>query len=51
MAIGVEEERKLKGIKGFKRQNPKSDLFDIRRFHHLEFWALDATSTAKRCVT
>ena len=40
--------RKLVGYKNFKRCNPKSDKFDIRRFHHVELWCGDATNTARR---
>ena len=45
------EDRKLRGHTHFVRSNPKSDKFEVQRFHHLEFYALDATSTAKRCDT
>jgi 4-hydroxyphenylpyruvate dioxygenase len=44
------QQRKLLGCDHFVRHNPRSDLFDVRRFHHLEFYAMDATSTSKRCV-
>ena len=40
--------RNLVGAKGFKRQNPLTDLFPIHRFHHVEFWCGDATSTSRR---
>ena len=30
--------RKMVGFDNFVRHNPKSDKFDIRRFHHVEFW-------------
>mmetsp|Transcript_30882 Transcript_30882/g.73552 ORF Transcript_30882/g.73552 Transcript_30882/m.73552 type:complete len:378 (+) Transcript_30882:139-1272(+) len=40
--------RKLVGCKNFQRVNPKSDKFDIKRFHHIEFWCGDATNTYKR---
>ena len=40
--------RKLVGYKNFKRCNPQSDKFDIRRFHHVELWCGDATNTARR---
>ena len=35
------------GFKNFKRHNPMSDRFEVRRFHHVEFWCADATSTSK----
>ncbi|KAJ9554723.1 hypothetical protein OSB04_009337 [Centaurea solstitialis] len=28
--------------------NPMSDLFSVRRFHHVEFWCSDATTTSRR---
>lgn len=39
---------KLLGFKNFVRDNPKSDLFTVKRFHHVEFWCGDATNTARR---
>jgi hypothetical protein len=42
--------RKLLGCDHFVRHNPMTDRFDMQRFHHLEFYALDATTTAKRYV-
>lgn len=41
----------LKGLVGassFVRHNPKSDRFKVVRFHHIDFWCMDATSTYKR---
>jgi 4-hydroxyphenylpyruvate dioxygenase len=32
----------------FKRHNPRSDRFPVRRFHHVEFWTADATTAARR---
>ncbi|KVH90690.1 hypothetical protein Ccrd_007270, partial [Cynara cardunculus var. scolymus] len=32
----------------FNRTNPMSDLFSVRRFHHVEFWCSDATNTSRR---
>ncbi|KAL5731996.1 4-hydroxyphenylpyruvate dioxygenase [Ranunculus cassubicifolius] len=32
----------------FKRSNPKSDRFTVKRFHHIEFWCTDATNSARR---
>lgn len=40
--------RKLVGHKNFVRHNPMSDRFDVKRFHHIEFWCLDATNVSKR---
>ncbi len=28
----------LVGAKNFKRHNPKSDKFNVQRFHSVEFW-------------
>ncbi|KAL2493705.1 phytoene desaturation 1 [Forsythia ovata] len=39
---------KLVGYNNFVRANPRSDLFSVKRFHHVEFWCGDATNTAKR---
>ncbi|CAL5218591.1 g286 [Coccomyxa viridis] len=33
---------------GFKRTNPKTDLFKVLKFHHIDWWCADATSTQKR---
>ncbi|KAK1435106.1 hypothetical protein QVD17_00866 [Tagetes erecta] len=30
------------------RPNPMTDLFSVRRFHHVEFWCSDATNTSRR---
>ena len=38
----------LVGYDNFKRSNPRSDLFGVHRFHHIEFWCADATNTYKR---
>lgn len=32
----------------FVRTNPKSDLFPVKKFHHVEFWCPDATNAYKR---
>lgn len=58
MAIGSERKsvaseswqfnRQLVGQKGFQRKNPKSDRFEVKRFHHVEFWCGDAITTARR---
>lgn len=38
----------LVGFANFVRSNPKSDRFPVKRFHHVEFWCLDATNAARR---
>jgi 4-hydroxyphenylpyruvate dioxygenase len=40
----------LVGYANFKRHNPKSDHFAVKKFHHVEFWCMDATNTFKRWV-
>ena len=40
--------RELLGFAGFRRANPRTDRFEVRRFHHVEFWCGDATNTARR---
>ncbi|XVE78527.1 hypothetical protein DITRI_Ditri13aG0152200 [Diplodiscus trichospermus] len=42
------QEFKLVGFSNFVRANPKSDRFNVKRFHHIEFWCTDATNTARR---
>ncbi|KAG4964446.1 4-hydroxyphenylpyruvate dioxygenase [Glycine max] len=39
---------KLVGFKNFVRTNPKSDRFQVNRFHHIEFWCTDATNASRR---
>ncbi|XP_028788319.1 4-hydroxyphenylpyruvate dioxygenase-like [Neltuma alba] len=39
---------KLVGFTNLVRTNPKSDRFNVKRFHHVEFWCSDATNTARR---
>ncbi|XP_057461157.1 4-hydroxyphenylpyruvate dioxygenase [Actinidia eriantha] len=41
-------EFKLVGYANFVRTNPWSDRFQVKRFHHVEFWCSDATNTALR---
>jgi hypothetical protein len=41
---------RLVGAKNFVRHNPRSDKFEVLKFHHVEFWASDATNTWKRRV-
>lgn len=38
----------LVGYKNFVRHNPKSDKFAVHRFHHVEFWCGDASTTYRR---
>ena len=40
----------LVGYNNFKRHNPHSDRFEMRKFHHIEFWCHDSTNTFKRCA-
>ncbi|RLN73178.1 hypothetical protein BBJ28_00004426 [Nothophytophthora sp. Chile5] len=39
---------KLVGYQNFVRHNPKSDRFDVHKFHHVEFYCGDATNVSKR---
>lgn len=39
---------KLVGFSKFDRLNIRSDRFEVKRFHHVEFWCGDATNTARR---
>eukprot|EP00897_Mesotaenium_endlicherianum_P000821 jgi/Mesen1/1073/ME000123S00247 len=50
MAVGESDAgpSELVGFKNFKRQNPKSDKFDVERFHHIEFYCGDATNVYRR---
>lgn len=43
----MSNELKLVGFKNFKRHNPLSDKFEVKKFHHVEFWCADATSASK----
>ncbi|GJU36291.1 4-hydroxyphenylpyruvate dioxygenase [Tanacetum coccineum] len=36
------------GFNNFVRENPNSDKFTVKNFHHIEFWCNDATNTARR---
>ncbi|KAK9818981.1 hypothetical protein WJX81_007343 [Elliptochloris bilobata] len=40
--------RQLVGFKNFKRLNPMTDKFKVYKFHHIDWWCADATSTHKR---
>eukprot|EP01006_Ploeotia_vitrea_P060004 TRINITY_DN75133_c0_g1_i1.p1 TRINITY_DN75133_c0_g1~~TRINITY_DN75133_c0_g1_i1.p1 ORF type:complete len:444 (-),score=62.92 TRINITY_DN75133_c0_g1_i1:233-1540(-) len=44
----IQKITKITGAKGFKRSNPRTDLFEIQKFHHLEIYCHDATNTARR---
>ncbi|KAI3921475.1 hypothetical protein MKW98_013409 [Papaver atlanticum] len=46
--MNQEHKFKLVGYKNFIRQNPKSDKFVVKKFHHIEFWCSDATNTSRR---
>ncbi|KAI3943558.1 hypothetical protein MKW92_024456 [Papaver armeniacum] len=46
--MNQEHKFKLVGYKNFIRQNPKSDKFGVKKFHHIEFWCSDATNTSRR---
>ncbi|GMF50165.1 unnamed protein product [Phytophthora fragariaefolia] len=39
---------KLVGHKNFVRHNPQTDRFDVHKFHHIEFFCLDATNVSRR---
>ncbi|GMH12510.1 hypothetical protein Nepgr_014351 [Nepenthes gracilis] len=38
----------LVGFSNFVRHNPKSDRFNVKSFHHVEFWSPDATNCSRR---
>ena len=45
----MEGTKVLKGAAGgFVRANPRTDLFEVHRFHHVEFWCGDAGATSSR---
>lgn len=39
---------RLVGFERFVRSNPKTDRFNVQRFHHIEFWCGDASNTYRR---
>ncbi|KAJ4978145.1 hypothetical protein NE237_008925 [Protea cynaroides] len=39
---------KLVGFSNFVCQNPKSNCFHLKRFHHIEFWCTDAINRPNR---
>ncbi|DAZ96141.1 TPA: hypothetical protein N0F65_008720 [Lagenidium giganteum] len=45
---GQTKKVKLVGFKNFVRHNPMSDKFEIKKFHHIEFYTHDATNTSRR---
>ncbi|KAF1791098.1 Glyoxalase/Bleomycin resistance protein/Dihydroxybiphenyl dioxygenase [Phytophthora cactorum] len=49
MAPGADSnDMKLVGCKNFQRHNPKTDRFDVHKFHHIEFYCADATNVSRR---
>ena len=44
----ISKRKKLVGFSNFKRHNPKTDKFEAKRFHHIEFWCGDANNTYRR---
>ncbi|GJV29149.1 4-hydroxyphenylpyruvate dioxygenase, partial [Tanacetum coccineum] len=36
------------GFNNFVRENPNSDKFTVKNFHHIEFWCNGATNTGRR---
>ena len=44
-AAPAAKRHKLVGCKNFVRNNPKSDRFTMRKFHHIEFWCAAAAAT------
>jgi len=38
------------GAGPLQRHNPRSDLFPMHKFDHVEFWCGDATTTSGRCA-
>lgn len=45
---GQSKRFELVGFKNFKRVNPMSDRFEVKKFDHLEFFCGDAISVASR---
>ena len=39
---------KLVGFKNFQQYNPRTDRFDVHKFHHVEFYCTDATNASRR---
>lgn len=48
MEVEASVPQALVGYANFKRNNPKSDKFNVLKFHHIEFWCGDATNVSKR---
>jgi 4-hydroxyphenylpyruvate dioxygenase len=40
--------KQLVGCNNFKRNNPLTDKFECKRFHHIEFYCADATNVSAR---
>ncbi|DBA02629.1 TPA: hypothetical protein N0F65_012001, partial [Lagenidium giganteum] len=47
---GTDANKKIKlvGHQNFVRHNPMSDKFEVKKFHHVEFYTSDATNVYKR---
>ena len=50
-AAPAAKRHKLVGCKNFVRNNPKSDLFTMRKFHHVEFWCAATTAATTTTTT
>lgn len=44
----IKKPRTLVGHANFVRHNPMSDRFDMKKFHHVEFWCLDSMNVSRR---
>ena len=44
----IQTKEKLVGAANFKRVNPKTDRFDVKKFHHIELYCGDANNTYRR---
>jgi 4-hydroxyphenylpyruvate dioxygenase len=44
----IQTKEKLVGAAHFKRVNPMSDRFDVKKFHHIEFYCGDGNNTYRR---
>mmetsp|Transcript_35799 Transcript_35799/g.45951 ORF Transcript_35799/g.45951 Transcript_35799/m.45951 type:complete len:493 (+) Transcript_35799:72-1550(+) len=42
------KKRQLVGAENFVRHNPKSERFEVKKFHHVQFYCGDAQNTARR---
>ncbi len=50
-AVPPPKRARLVGFDNFVRSNPKSDRFEVQKFHHLELYCGDAKSTANFLCT